>query len=283
MPGGNNSKPVLLLVATAVLWSLGGLLIKLIDANPLAIAGIRSLIASVVIVAFTRNIKIKLTGIKMLTALSYAGMVILFVTANKFTTAANAILLQYTAPVYVAILAALILKERTKMFDWIIIVIVLSGMTLFFFDDLTMHQKAGNLIAIASGVCMAFFIVLMRMQKDGKPVESVLLGNVLTVIIGLPFIAGHVPNVTGWLALIVAGVFQLGISYILFSIAIKKVTALEAILIPIIEPILNPIWVLLIIKEVPSTLSIIGGVIVISAVTLKCLLHVMRKGEFVPS
>jgi len=255
------------------------LLIKLIDAKPLAIAGIRSLIAAVVIVVFTRRIKIQLTQIKIMTALAYAGMVILFVTANKFTTAANAILLQYTAPIYVAILAALLLKERTKIFDWIVIIVVLSGMTLFFFDDLSMAQRTGNIIAIASGICMAFFIVFMRMQKDGDPIESVLLGNILTAVIGVPFIAGHMPNTIGWLALLAAGVFQLGISYILFSTAIKHATALEAILIPIIEPILNPIWVLLIMKEVPSTLSIAGGIIVISVVTLRCVLYAINKRE----
>lgn len=279
MSNANSSRSVILLVITAVLWSLGGLLIKLIDANPLAIAGIRSFIAAVVIIVFTRKIKIQLTRIKIMTALAYAGMVILFVTANKFTTAANAILLQYTAPIYVAILAALLLKERTKIFDWIVIVVVLSGMTLFFFDDISMAQRTGNIIAIASGICMAFFIVFMRMQKDGNPVESVLLGNMLTAVIGVPFIVGHLPNMTGWLALLAAGVFQLGISYILFSAAIKHATALEAILIPIIEPILNPIWVLLIIKEVPSTLSIVGGIIVISVVTFRCILYAINKRE----
>ena len=273
----NNSKPVILLVITAILWSLGGLLIKLINTNPLAIAGIRSLIAAVVIAILTKKIKIQLTWIKILTALSYAGMVILFVMANKMTTAANAILLQYTAPIYVAILAALLLKERTKRSDWIIIIIVLSGMTLFFFDNLTIDQKAGNMIAIASGISMAFFIVLMRMQKDGNPVESVLLGNILTALIGIPFVAGHFPDTIGWIALVVAGIFQLGISYILFSIAIKQATALEAILIPVIEPILNPIWVFIIIKEVPAKLSIIGGIVVISAITLKCILYATNK------
>ena len=277
MSNASNTKPVILLVITATLWSLGGLLIKLIDANPLAIAGIRSLIATFVIAFITKKVRIKLTWIKVLTALSYAGMVILFVTANKLTTAANAILLQYTAPIYVAILAALLLKERTKRSDWIIIIIVLSGMTLFFFDNLSLDQKAGNLIAIASGICMAFFIVLMRMQKDGDPIESVLLGNILTALIGIPFVAGHFPDTIGWLALVVAGIFQLGISYIFFSIAIKQATALEAILIPVIEPILNPIWVFIIIKEVPSTLSIIGGVIVISAITLKCIFYATNK------
>jgi len=277
MTSTSSSKPVILLIVTAILWSLSGLLIKLIDANPLAIAGTRSLVSAIVLILFTRNFRIQLTPIKILTAFSYAGMVILFVTANKLTSAANAILLQYTAPIYVAILAALLLKEKTELFDWIVIFVVLCGMTLFFFDDLSIGQRTGNILSIVSGMCMALFTVLMRMQKDGNPIESVILGNILTAIIGLPFLVGHLPNTTGWIALIFAGVFQLGISYILFSIAIKQATAMEAVLIPIIEPILNPIWVLLVIKEIPTTLSIIGGSIVLSVITTRCAMYALGK------
>jgi drug/metabolite transporter (DMT)-like permease len=168
-------------------------------------------------------------------ALAYAGTVILFVTANKLTTAANAILLQYTAPVYTALLGAWILKEKTTKLDWLTIAIVLGGMSLFFLDKLSVGNISGNFCAMISGVAFAFTAVLLRKQKDGSPLESIILGNILTAVIGLPFMLQSMPSPSSWLGLIILGIFQLGISYILYALAIKHVTALEAILIPIIN------------------------------------------------
>ena len=267
-----RTRALLLLVVTATLWSLGGLLIKSVNANPLAIAGTRSAIAIVVLLLVLKKPKLTWSFAQIGAALAYSATTILFVTATKTTTAANAIFLQSTAPIYVALLSAWLLKEKIKLLDWITVLIVMGGMALFFLDNLSSTGIFGNLVAAASGISFAFFAIFMRMQKDGSPLESILLGNFLTAAIGLPFLSRSVPNASGWLCLVILGVVQLGIPYILYSKAIKHVTAMEAILIPVIEPLLNPVWVLLMLGEAPGPLSLIGGLIVLTAITVRCVL-----------
>ena len=272
-----RTKAWLLLAVTAVMWSLGGLLIKSVDAHPLAIAGVRGGIAAIVMLVVLKKPQINWSLAQVGAALAYSATTILFVSANKTTTAANAILLQFTAPIYVAFLAAWLLKEKTRLYDWLAVLIVMGGMVLFFLDNLSTQRVLGNIIAAASGVSFAFFTVFMRMQKDGSPLESVFLGNILTAVIGLPFLSQSVPNTNGWLLLIMLGVVQLGIPYILFAKAIKHATALEATLIPIIEPLLNPLWVFLILGETPGVLALTGGVIVIATVTIRCIMAVLAE------
>ena len=270
-----RTKALLLLAVTAILWSLGGLLIKSVDANPLAIAGTRSAIAAVMLLLVLKKPKFTWSFAQLGAALAYAATTTLFVTATKTTTAANAIFLQSTAPIYVALLSAWLLKERIKLLDWITVFIVMGGMVLFFLDNLSPTGILGNVIAAASGVSFAFFAIFMRMQKDGSPLESIFLGNLITAAIGLPFLSRSVPNTTGWICLVILGVVQLGLPYILYSMAIKHVTALEAILIPVIEPLLNPVWVFLILGESPGPLAFIGGLIVLAAITGRCVLAVL--------
>lgn len=265
------------MVITALLWSLGGFLIKMVDSNPIAIAGSRSAIAAIVLWIYLKKPKFNWSKPQIFAALAYTGTVILFVTANKMTTASNAVLLQYTAPIYVALLGAWLLKERVKLADWITIFITIGGMVLFFFDDIDTRGFLGNMFALLSGVCFALFAVFMRMQKDGSPLESVLLGNILTALIGLPFLIGDTPDATGWLCLLVLGVMQLGIPYILYAKAVKHLSALEVILIPVLEPLLNPVWVLLLVGEAPGSMALVGGAIVMIAVTVRCILPVLVK------
>jgi drug/metabolite transporter (DMT)-like permease len=282
----SRAQAVALLVVTASLWSLGGLLIKVIPWHPLAIAGARSTIAAVLFLSVVRKPRWTGSPAQIGGAFAYAATVILFVSATKMTTAANAILLQYTAPVYVALLGAWFLKERTRLSDWITVAIVLGGMALFFLDELTPGDLWGNLFAILSGISFAVMVLCLRKQKNDSPLESILFGNILTALVGMPFlIAQPSLDVTGWAAVAFLGVFQLGLSYILFIIAIKHVTALDAILIPVVEPILNPVWVLLFIGEVPGSWALAGGVIVLTTVTVRCLLPIVfkekTKAEFI--
>jgi drug/metabolite transporter (DMT)-like permease len=272
-----RTKSIIYLVITATLWSLGGLLIKSVDTNPMAIAGVRSGISAIIILAATGKPKLNWSFAQIGAALSYTGLVLLFVAATKNTTAANAILIQYTAPVYVALLSAWFLKEKVKPLDWLTIAVVMGGMVLFFVDELNMEGILGNLLAAGSGICFAFFTVLMRMQKEGSPIESVLLGNIITAVVGIPFIFSDMPGTTGWINLVVLGVVQLGLPYILYAKAIKHVTALEASLIPVIEPLLNPVWVFLFIGEVPGLWALVGGIIVVTAVTIRCVAPLNNK------
>ncbi len=273
-----RSKAILFLFLSAILWSSGGLFIKMISWNPVAIAGLRSFIAMMVILAYVRRPRFTWAFPQIGGAVAYATTVTLFVVATKLTTAANAILLQYTAPVYVAFLGAWFLGERTRYFDWLTISVVIGGMVLFFFDRLFPGRLLGNLIAIVSGVSFAFFVLFMRMQKNESPAESVLLGNLLAGLVSLPFVFGSMPSGPTWLGVLFLGVVQLGLSYVLYSKAIRHVTALEAILIPSIEPILNPIWVFLVLGERPGKWALVGGSIVLVSVTFRSLIALRSKG-----
>jgi drug/metabolite transporter (DMT)-like permease len=266
----NNA--ILLLVLAGALWSLGGLLIKSIPWSPLAISGLRGGIAALVIYLFNRKNRLTLSKSKIIAACCYALVVTLFVLANKLTTAGNAILLQYTAPVYVALFGYMFLGEKSSLIDWVTIVILLAGLALFFFDDLTLDGFTGNIFAILSGMSFAALTLLLRKQKDDSPSDSVLLGNILTLIIGLPFIVtGLSLELKPVILILVLGIFQLGIPYILYTTAIKYVTALDAIIFPIIEPILNPILVFLILGETLGNWSILGGAMVLGGVILRGL------------
>jgi len=270
-----RSRAMLLLAATAAMWSIGGLLIKIVDASPLSIAGARSAITSIVLLIYLRRPKFNWSLPQVGAAISSSATAILFITATKTTTAANAILLQSTAPIYVAIFGFWLLKEKTTKYDWLTVAVVMGGMGLFFVENLSTEGLLGNFCALLSGISYAFFVIFMRMQKDGSPLESALLANIITALIGLPFLCRSVPSTSGWLFLLILGVFQLGIPHILYSSAIKKATALEAVLISIVEPILNPVLVFLVLGEAPGIYALLGGAIVLVSITLKCVLTII--------
>ena len=273
-----RSNAISLLVLAGALWSLGGLLIKSIEWPPLAISGLRGGIAAIVIYIFNRNNKFTFSKSKIIAACCYALVVTLFVMANKLTTAGNAILLQYTAPVYVALLSYMFLGEKSTIVDWVTIVILLFGLALFFIDDLTLDGFTGNIFAILSGMSFAALTLLLRKQKDDSPSDSVLLGNILTLIIGLPVIATSITFEAKPIVLIlILGVFQLGIPYIFYTTAIKHVTALDAIIFPIIEPILNPILVFFILGEALGPWALLGGALVLGGVIIRGILKTDYK------
>lgn len=267
-----HTRAVLLLVVAALCWSLGGLLIKAVPWSPLAVAGARGLIAAVFLLLTSRGLRFHFSRIQVLGALAYAACTITFCTATKLTTAANAILLQYTAPVWIALFGAWFLGERATRADWITIVVALGGMVLFFADGLEVASTLGNALAVLSGVCFAAMTIALRKQKDGSAIESIILGNGLAFLVGLPWLMDSpaLPPI-GWAALLALGTVQLGVSYLLYARAIKHVTALEAVLIPVMEPILNPVWVLLAMGERPSLFAVLGGLVVLAAVTTRAV------------
>ena len=258
------------MVATAFLWSIAGLFIKVIDWNPIAIAGLRSFIASIVIFVYLKRPEFNFSFPQIAAAIAHAVTMLLFVAANKTTTAANAILLQYTAPVMTAFIGAALLKERPHVEHFFALPIAAVGMIIMFFNELGGGNLFGNVLALLSAITLSFYFVFMRMQKDGSPLESILLSHWLTVIICiiislfLPF-----PQITlkSLGAIAVLGIVQLGLSAILFSIAIKRVSVISAILIAIIEPVFNPVWVFIVIGEAPGVNALIGGGIIVLAVT----------------
>jgi drug/metabolite transporter (DMT)-like permease len=279
----DHTRAVGQLLIAALLWSLAGVLIKGLEWPALAVSGGRGIIAALFLIATTRGLKFTWSRVQVGAAVAYASCTVTFVIANKLTTAANAILLQYTAPIWVALLGAWLLRERPTRADWLAIIAAFAGMGLFFANELKWISVLGNLIGVISGISFAVMAILMRKQKDTSAVESIILGNLLAFVIGLPAIvtAPALPA-RGWLLLLVLGVFQLGLSYRFYAQAIKHVTALEAVLIPVIEPVLNPIWVLLFFGERPGVLALFGGVIVLGAVTLRALASIRAPRPPVP-
>lgn len=264
-----SSLPYLMLVITALLWSTGGFLVKGIQWHPVAIVGMRSLIAAAVILIAIRKPELTWSLPQLGGAVCYAGTVILYVIANKLTTAANAVLLMYTAPIYVIIFGPWFLKEKASRQDWLAVGAVMVGIVVFFMDKLSPEGFLGNMLAVLSGVSFAWMTLFLRKQKRGSPVESVFLGNLLAAVIGLPFfLREELPEINGILMLIALGTFQLGFSYVLYTKAIQKVRAFEAVLITMLEPVLNPVWVFLLLGEVPGNWALAGGTIVMATVVL---------------
>jgi drug/metabolite transporter (DMT)-like permease len=265
----NTRMGIWAMVATSFLWSIAGLFIRVIDWNPFAIAGARSLVSALVLLAWLRRPKFHWSPAQVGAAVTLTGTMLLFVTANKTTSAANAILLQYIGPVFTAIIGAWILKERTRPEHWVAFFFVGSGMVLLFMDKLGGGRLLGNVLAVLSGLVFSFHFIFMRLQKDSSPLESILLAHGLTAALGLG-VALFLPRpVITWQAagaIVVLGVFQVGIAAILFTVAIKRIPAVFANLIAVIEPVFNPVWVFLALGEAPGAHAIGGGLIIIAAV-----------------
>lgn len=266
---------ILSLAIASVLWSTAGLLIKWVPWNPIAIAGMRSGIAGIVLISFWliryKSLPTLPTKKKFFASINYVILVMLFIASNKLTTAANAILLQFTAPVWVMFFAAIFLKEPIKKSDVLTVIVVLSGMVLFFIGNLGAGGMLGNFLAILSGVAMAIMVVSLKGVQTGSPLEIILWGNILTFIVGIPFYNGLNISSASVGGILLLGIFQLGISYIFYANGIQKVTALEGILIPVLEPLLNPVWVFIFAGEKPTIYALLGGVIVVGAVVVKSL------------
>lgn len=279
----NRLGGILLLVAAATLWSSSGIGIKYVDWNPMAIASARSGIASVVIWFFFRREKLTLNPAILSGAVAYAVMMVAFVAATKLTTAANAILLEYTCPIFVAIIGTVVLKERPGLSDCLVLGTASIGMLLFFQDKMEPGGLLGNLLGILAGFAMAIMAVTMRHQKDGAPFGVVLLGNFFTFLAGIPFLFNGTPGPVGWGAIFALGCIQIGFAYTLYALAIKQVTALESAIITMIEPILNPVWVFIFLGEKPGFWSLIGGSILLAAVTARYLLPALSSPAKVKS
>jgi drug/metabolite transporter (DMT)-like permease len=272
---------LVLLALTGLFWSTAGVLIKLVDWNAGAIWSARCLIAAILLYAIRRPSLRGIHRAEWAAAAALAATTGLFIVANKLTTAANAILIQYSAPVWVALLGQWFLGERASKIDWLTILAVLVGITLFFFDQLTFDHAAGNVVALAAGVAFAFGAMTMRkvalIEPRIDPLRPLLLGNLVGAVIGAPFwFADPLPDATGWLALLALGVVQQAMAYVCYAAAIRHARAIDVMLIPIIEPIVSPLWVALAFGEWPSQFALVGGAIVVGAVTARGL-HGIRR------
>lgn len=270
-----HKKGLIYISFTAFLWSTSGFFIKYLTISAFQISFFRSAIAALTVYVITvvrkQNLKFEFDIVSNLAAIFYAGILILFVLATKMTTAANAIFLQFTAPMYLVVLEPLILKTRFEPKNVITIIICVLGMVLFFFGKLEIGNIYGNLLAICSGLCFAMFSLLLKYKrvkhKSPNTLNNVITGNALVAVIaGFIIFPNFTLNTTESLILLYMGAVQIGISYIIFNEGIKYVSATESMIIATLEAMFNPIWVFIGIGEAPSVYSIIGGVIIFGAI-----------------
>ena len=267
-----RGRAILLLSISVLFFSTSGVLVKLSSWNALALTGGRSLIAGLVILAYLRKPRFAWSSAQIGGAVAYVGTQVFFVAATQMTSAANAILLQYTAPIWVAIFGIWFLGEKPKRIDWIAMAAIGVGMALFFNEGLSRSGYLGNMYAILSGVSLAWLVLFLRKQAGESTLETILLGNALAAMIGIPFMLRSSPDTLDWGILFFLGVFQLGLPFILYTRAIRYLSAVETILVQSLEPILNPIWVYMTIGEIPSPQALLGGLIVLVSITTRAVI-----------
>ena len=264
-------KAILYLALAAILWSSSGLFVKILDWQPISILAGRSFFASIVFLIYLRRIPTRFSMWQLLAALMFILTQFLFITSTKLTTAANAIFLQYTMPIYVVLLAYWFLGEKPTRTDWLSMLVIFIGLALFFGDELSAEGFYGNLLAILSGVTGAIMMISFRAQKNGNPAESNLIAFLFTATLGFPFIMKETWTVNSWLILAFLGIVQIGFAFIFFTKGIKHIPALEANLIGTLEPVLNPIWVFLFYGESMGGFALVGGLVVLAGVILSAV------------
>lgn len=277
---GDRGRALLVLVGVGLMWSTAGALIKYVAWPAPAIWCLRSGIAAIVLTAVFRPSWRGITRTEWLSAIALAATTGLFILANKWTTAANAILIQYSAPAWAALLGAWILHERATRVDAATIVLALVGVALFFMDQLSLDHVAGNVVALIAGVTFATNVVLLRkiaLDGEGSALRAMILGHIIAAVIGLPFLltAPALPA-SGWLAMLALGLVQQTVPTFLYAWAIRRVTAVEGLLIPIVEPVFSPLLVWWAHGESPGQWALLGGAIVIAAITMRGLWPVPR-------
>jgi drug/metabolite transporter (DMT)-like permease len=268
----NERRGTLLIAGAALLWSTAGVLIKAIADPPLKVVFFRSAIAAIALLILFRPRLSRVTPGFLAGLACYAACLITFVTATKWTTAANAIFLQYSGVVWVLLLSPIVVKEPFKTRDAAAIGAAFAGMALFFLGRFDPHGRAGDAVALLSGLFFAGLVLSLRRER-GEGAEAVVAwGNVVTAAAVLPFVASDLtltpPSVAVYLFL---GIFQLAGAYALFVRGIRHVTATEASLVGMLEPIANPIWVFLFLGEKPALTAIVGGLVVLGAIAWRTL------------
>ena len=254
------------ILAASVCWSFGGLLIKYIPWHAMAIVGLRALLAACVFIVFRRSVKISFTKGNMITAASLSLTTIMFVFANKLTTSAAAILLQFTSPIFIILIHLIFYKTKPKPREAVVVSLTICGMLLFFTGQLDGGSMLGNVLAIGSGVFFAGVCVGNRME-DTKPEQAIFMGFILNAVVGAPFaFFSATADPIAWGAIFILGAVQVGLAYVFFSIGIKRTPALLACLIAALEPVLNPLWVALVTGEIPGPMSMAGGVVIILSI-----------------
>jgi drug/metabolite transporter (DMT)-like permease len=260
LTAGDVERGRLLIFSAAVLWSLAGVFIKFLDLHPLTIVFYRSLFASLVFAPFLRRQDWRFNGPVLLSVLSYTAAISAFVSANKLTTAANAIVLQYTAPIFVFLFSRLVLGEKISPLNGVALAAGMLGVGIISFDSAGQPEMAGVLLALLSGILFAVFMTNLPRTKDINPVYLTWINNLVCALALFWIVKSRLALSAAELALLaVMGAVQLGMPYFLFSKGLRTVSLQEAALIALIEPVLNPLWVALAVAEIPSAATLAGG------------------------
>ena len=250
----------LVILAAAILWSLAGVFIKFLDLHPLVIVFYRSLFAALVFMPFLKRRDFRCNGTVLVSVLTYTAAISAFVSANKLTSAANAIVLQYTAPIFVFLFSWLVMREKIAKANLFALAVAMIGIGIISLDSAGEPEMVGVVLALVSGLLFAGYMINLQRTKDIDPVYLTWVNNLVCALLLFWFVQAQLAlTMNQAMILAVMGAVQLGAPYYLFSKGLQTVSLPEASLIALIEPVLNPLWVALIVGELPSTATVWGG------------------------
>ncbi len=260
-------------VIAAILWSTGGLFVKLLTLDAFTILFYRSFYAAILFIIIFRKQLLKVNKLTFVSALFYAPLLICFVSATKLTTAANAIFLQYTAPAFILILEPFFVRTKLLKINVITVILTFLGMILFLFDDFSNPENVwGIILALGSGVVLTGLLLSQKMNAPVYQPGAVFWGNILVCLVTLPwFVQNPYPDVTQNSYLLILGFGQLGLGFALFVYGQKHLPAIESSLISMLEPVLNPIWVIIWYGEIPGLFAVAGGTLILITLIYRML------------
>ena len=260
----------LFIFAAALLWSLAGVFIKFLDIHPLAIVFYRSLFAALVFTPFLRRGDIRANGTLVVSVLTYTAAISAFVSANKLTSAANAIVLQYTAPIFVFLFAWLVRREKIANANLVALMVAMLGIAIISLDSAGEPQMAGVVLALLSGLLFAAYMINLQRTKEIAPVYLTWINNLVCALLLFGLVQSQLSlTLSQALILAVMGAVQLGAPYYLFSKGLQTVPLPDASLIALIEPVLNPLWVALVVGELPSAATVLGGGLILAGLGVR--------------
>lgn len=259
-PESNIARGRLLILSAALLWSLAGVFIKFLDVPPLTIVFYRSFFACLIFTPFVRLADWRISGAVGVSVLTYSAAISAFVSANKLTTAANAIVLQYTAPIFVFLFSRIVLREAVTQLNGLALSAGMLGVAVISLDSAGEPEMAGVLLALLSGLLFAAYMINLRRTYNVSPIYLTWINNAVCALLLLLVVKSQLALTWHQLGILaVMGAVQLGLPYFLFSKGLQSVSLQEASLIALIEPVLNPIWVAMTVGEIPSTATLTGG------------------------
>lgn len=268
---------ITLLIITGLLWSVIGVLTKWNSWHPISIAGGLSFFAALTQISVVRRLPRIKADTTAIGALFYCLNTLLFIGAIQLSSVANAVFLQFTAPIYVAIIGGITIGEKSNVCDWISLILILLGTGLFFYGKMTPVELSGTLLAMISGISVAGYTLCLRKQKDNEPIDLVILGSIGVFLISIPWLIKEDFSFTNVGLVAVLGSICYGVSFLIYVSAIKQVRAIEALLISTFEIVLGPVWAFLFLNEFPNDFAMYGGIIILLVVVIYSYLTIIEN------